>query len=412
MKICGIIAEYNPFHNGHLYHLQKAMDLSAADYNVIVMSGNFVQRGMPAIADKFVRTEMALRCGADLVLELPSCYATGSAEFFAAGAVSLLNKLGAVTHLCFGSECGDILLLQKAASILAEETKDYQEILRKKLREGLSFPAARGTALLEYCPELNDTPQILTSPNNTLGIEYLKALYKQNSDICPITVARCGSDYNEEKLADTLSSATAIRRSLKNGMELSGISGQFPYNAYSVLKNYESNMPMVFSEDLSSMLYYKLLSEQNMGYTSYMDVSEELSDRIRKNLYHFTTFPAFCDLLKTKEMTHSRISRCLVHILLNIRKEDLAHYINSLEYTPYARVLGFRQTASPLLNTISKQTRIPLITKLADAGNILSEGALDMLQKDIYGSHIYNSILTAKTKKAMRNEYATPLVII
>lgn len=412
MKICGIIAEYNPFHNGHQYHLQKSIEQSKADYSVIVMSGNFVQRGTPALADKYIRTETALRCGADLVLELPSFYATGSAEFFAAGAVSLLDKLGAVTHLCFGSECGVLSLLQKAASILAEEPEIYKTILRNKLREGSSFPTARSTALLECCPELGENLQVLTAPNNILGIEYLKALYKQNSSINPLTITRSGSNYHDQELTTTLSSATAIRQALRDGLSLSHISEYLPHPAYSVLEEHFLNIPPIFSEDLSSMLYYKLLCEQDEGYTAYMDVSEEISDRIRRNLYQFTTFPAFCALLKTKEITHSRISRCLIHILLNIRKADLEHYVRTLDYTPYARILGFRQASSPLLSAISKQTRIPLITKLADAGNILSEDALEMLQKDIAISHIYNSIVTAKTERPMRNEYSTPLVIL
>jgi len=411
LKVCGIIAEYNPFHNGHLYHLQKSLDLSGADYTIVVMSGNFVQRGTPALVNKYIRTEMAIRSGVDLVLELPSCYAAGSAEYFAAGAVSLLDQLGTVTHLCFGSEHGNLFSLQKAADILAHEPASYQNNLRNKLREGLSFPAARSVALTEYCPELKDVPALLSSPNNALGIEYLKSLYKRNSSIQPITITRIGSEYNDNQLSASLSSATAIRQTIKNSHGLLDISGQIPDYAYSMLQKYFLNTPPVFSEDISAMLHYKLLCEQDTGYVSYMDVSDDLSDRIRKNLYRFTTFPAFCDILKTKELTHSRISRSLLHILLNIKKNDLERYVNTLDYTPYARILGFRRSSAALLSAIHKQTQIPLITKLADAEKLLSEDSFDMLQKDLFCSHIYNSILTAKTGQSISNEYSTPLVI-
>lgn len=412
MNVCGIIAEYNPFHKGHLYHIQKAAELSSADYTIAVMSGNFMQRGIPALADKFVRTEMALRCGADLVLELPSCYATASAEYFSAGAVSLLDKLGVVTHLCFGSECGNAALLRKLAQILVEEPAGFQESLRRKLKAGLSFPVARTDALSEVYPQFKDSLSVLSSPNNILGIEYMKALWKRNSKIQPLTITRSGAGYHDKALTTPFCSATAIRQAIETGMPFEELSTLLPKETYSILEKYFANRCPIYTDDFSALLHYKLLLEQNIGYTSYLDVSEDLSDRIKKNLYCFTTFSQFCDLLKTKEITYTRITRCLLHILLDIRKVDIDLYVKELDYTPYARILGFRKNASPLLSAIGKNIQIPLVSKMADADKILDKPALEMLRRDITVSDIYNSVRADKIGSAMQNEYSTPIVIV
>ena len=412
MKICGIIAEYNPFHNGHQYHLKKSIEQSEADYSVVVMSGNFVQRGTPAIMDKHTRTEAALRCGADLVLELPVCYATGSAEYFAAGAVSLLDKLGAVTHLCFGSECGDIEHLKQIAQIYTNEPACFQEILRQKLKTGISFPVARAAALIEACPELCKSLPILSSPNNILGIEYMKALFRRNSTITPLTITRNGAGYHDRELTLSFSSATAIRQAFENGIPSTQLNGQLPSKASEIYEQYFQISHPIFTNDLSDILHYKLLMEKHTGYTSYMDVSEELSDRIQNNLYRFTTFTDFCALLKTKDLAYSRISRCLMHILLDIKKSDVSIYVNELDYTPYARILGFRREATPMLSEISKKTQIPMISKLADAGKSLEGSALEMLQKDILCSDVYSSLRCRKNEIGMKNEYSTPIVIV
>ena len=215
MKIVGLIAEYNPFHNGHEYHIQKAKEVTGADTVIVVMSGNFVQRGAPAIMPKHLRAKVALKSGASLVLELPVCFATGSAEYFAQGAVALLDSLGCVDALCFGSECGDIQPLTRIAEVLSDEPEEYRALLRASLKEGLPFPSARERALQDYLhdPALS---RILASPNNTLGVEYIKALIRQDSTIRPYTILRKDSRYHADTLepAGNFSSATAIRRLL------------------------------------------------------------------------------------------------------------------------------------------------------------------------------------------------------
>lgn len=412
MNICGIVAEYNPFHNGHLYQLQKAKELANADYTIIIMGGNFMQRGTPAIMDKYTRAKVALSCGADLVIELPSYYSTGSAEYFALGAVSLLEKLGAVTHICFGSECGDINLLQKITGILLEESLEFQNCLQSHLRSGETYPSARTAALIKIAPELSANISVLNSPNNILGIEYIKNIMKLESSITPLTTKRYGSGYHDMRLGINQSSATALRQALWSGVKISELASQLPEQSFHILEDYFQNNELIHLNDFSEILYYKLLAERDTGFTDYVDVSQALSDRICNNLYNFDGYEAFCDLLKTREVTYSRISRCLYHILLNMRKSDLDSYINELGVTPYARVLGFKKEASPLLSEIDKYTSIPLITKLADASQILTAPAYEMLKKDITVNDIYSSIRASKAKVPMYNEYSTPIVIL
>ena len=412
MKVCGIVAEYNPLHNGHIYHLKETKRISEADYTIVVMSGNFMQRGTPAIMDKYERTKTALLCGADLVIELPAYYAAGSAEYFAMGAVSILDKLGVVSNICFGSESGDIALLEKVAHILVEESPTFQKYMQSHLRSGSTYPVARSAAILAVCPELSASISVLTTPNNILGLEYIKSIIRQNSSIVPLTTKRCGSDYHDIRLGLNQSSASAIRQALWTGVSLPELENQMPASSYAILSEYLKHNQLLHLNDFSEVLYYKLLSEHDKGFSDYVDVSPALSDRICNNLYRFSGYEAFCDVLKTKEVTYSRISRCLFHILLNMRKDDLNTYMTTLGITPYARVLGFKKEAAPLLSEIDKHTTIPLVTKLADANKQLDEAAYSMLKKEIMMNDIYSSIRASKAKVPMINEYSTPIVIV
>lgn len=411
MKVNGIIAEYNPFHNGHKYHLEESKRLTGADYSVIVISGNFIQRGDPALIDKHTRAEMALRNGADLVLEIPTVYSASSAEYFATGAVSLLDKLGTVTHLCFGSECGDITVLQKIASILREEPKEYTAELKAKLKHGSSYPAARNAALIRYCPALTENSKIFSSPNNILAIEYIKAIMNLNSNMKPVNVRRLGADYHDPAAHSKYCSALAIRQALADGRGLSSVASYMPDSTNELLTDRLILGRGICANDFSSALYYKLLSEKESGFDKYLDVSADLSNRIRKHLSEYRNFDAFCDLLKTKELTYTRISRCLLHILLNLTKEDMA-VCSELEHTPYARILGFRKDAEPLLSAVKEQTSIPLVTKLADAEKLLPTDTYLMLKQDIQISQLYYGVAAGLTGVKPVNEYSIPLVIV
>ena len=411
MQVNGIIAEYNPLHNGHQFQLNTAQKRTNADYTIIAMSGNFMQRGTPALIDKYKRTEMALLNGADLVLELPTYYAASSAEYFAMGAVSLLDKLGVVDFLCFGSECGDTHILKQIAELLWKEPLEYTELLRHYLREGMSYPTARTTALLQYAPHLSLHRDVFSSPNNILGIEYIKALLRRNSSITPVTTLRVGADYHDIRLGIHQCSAKAIRQAILEGQDLGRLQNQMPESAYKILTESLKHSRPLFPNDMSSVLHYKLLQEQHTGFDRYLDVSPDLSDRIRNSLYEFTDYEGFCNLLKKKDMTYTRISRCLLHILLNMNSETMQSY-KDMDYIPYARVLGFRKESTPLLSAIKEYSSIPLITKLADAEQILDKKAFSMLRTNFEINQIYQSLAATQTGAPLVNEMRIPIVIV
>lgn len=433
MKTAGIIAEYNPFHNGHKYHLEKTREITNADYIIAVISGNFTQRGLPAMIDKYSRAEMALKCGADLVLELPSCYALGSAEFFSTGAVTLLDKLGVTDSLCFGSEAGDLTMLTHIAEILNDEPEQYQDILKNNLKTGYSFPKSRDLALGEYLKTSSagiPMENLLSVPNNILGMEYIRALKKRNSKIIPYTITRQGAAYHDKDLSEKIweenavrSSASAIRTILEEQLEnnldlkadyetaLTSIADHIPKEVYQILyRNAPRTFP-VTGQHFSLILQYKLLSEAKKGYTDYMDVSPDLSDKIKKNLNNYKTFAGFCDLLKSKDLTYTRICRALLHILLNITKEKVASYVRN-DYITYARILGFRKGSEPLLRSIKENASVPVISKLADASSLLNDFAFSMLEEDIWASNLYESVVADHYHAPFINEYSKPIIII
>lgn len=409
MKVVGLIAEYNPFHNGHLYHIQKARELTGAEYVIVIMSGDFVQRGAPAVYDKYTRSTMALKSGADLVLEMPSVFATSSAEDFAACGVALLDQLGIVDFLCFGSECGEVGPLLKIAGVLFEEQEDYQELLKDYVRSGLTYPDARAKALTSWLSLDPLESSLLLSPNNILGIEYIKALLRRKSGIIPITVKRTGHGYHDLSLSGEFASATAIRKLLAGPDGLTSIASQVPEQ---VLEAILQGMP-VFPDDLTSLLNYTLLtlSRDGRDLTEYLDISEELEGRIKSLLLQYKTFTERTEDLKTRQYTYSRISRCLLHLLLGSRQDDAARYREN-GYCGYARVLGFKKESAILMTGIKKHGSIPLITKPSAAGPLVSHGFLPMLNQDLYASHVYNSILYSKYGVTVKNEYTRPFVMI
>ena len=284
--ITGIIAEYNPFHSGHAFHLQESRLRTGASYTVVVMSGDFVQRGAPAVYDKYLRTRMALLSGADLVLELPPPFAVSSAEDFASCAVSLLDQLGVVSHICFGSECGDIKRLTDLADLLLEEPAPLSASIKKHLSAGYSYPKALETALTACLPaqtQRDFAASLLSTPNNTLGIEYIKALHRRQSTIIPITLPRIGAGYNDQELAPAFSSASAIRKTIlkqtdhRQNLDML-LSGQIPQACLEVMK---SATPL-YPDDFSVLLSYRLLElqRQNISPEIFAGVSPGFCARI------------------------------------------------------------------------------------------------------------------------------------
>ncbi len=411
MKAVGIIAEYNPFHNGHLYHIKKVREMTNADYIVVVMSGDFTQRGIPALINKHSRAKMALKAGADLVFELPSYYATGSAEYFASGAIALLDKLGIIDCICFGSECGDIKILTDIARFLNNETKQLSESIQSKIREGLSYPLARAEAIGELIPESYEHVEALSSPNNILGIEYIKAIMRRNSTITPYTNFRMGAGYHDKMLSENMSSALSIRQSLLENNSLEMIESSVPQHVFTIMQKHFCKTFPIYNDDVSLILKYKLLLDERNGYTSYVDISEDLSAKIKKNLKKYKNFGQFCDLLKSKDITYARVSRCLTHILLNHKKEDLQNYIDN-DYIFYARILGLRKDATELMSALKLHSEVPIISKLADAKKQLSPIGIQMLEDDIRSSQIYDSILCDKFNAKPINEYSKEIVVL
>ena len=412
MKTVGIIAEYNPFHNGHAYQIAEAKKITGADYCVVIMSGNFMQRGIPAIMDKSLRIQSALMCGADLVLELPVHYATGSAEYFASGAIAMLDRLNVIDCLCFGSECGNIQALSMLSDSLVSESEEFKDLIKQNMKAGSSYPKARNNALIASSPRLAGYSDILQFPNNILGIEYLKALKKRGSHIEPYTISRKGSDYHDDSINDSYSSALAIRESIEMNQNISLIKEQLPEIVYKLLEeNYLKTFPITI-EDFSSLILYKLIKEQENGYSRYFDIDKAFSDRLESLIYSYTDYTSFCEKIKTRNITHSRVARNLLHILLDIYQSDVDAFCAD-DYVYYARIVGFRKEAAPLLSTIKEKTSIPLISKLADSdAYVTSENGRKMLKRDIESNHIYSLIVSRKYHHNLLNEYKRPIAIL
>ena len=405
MKIVGLITEYNPFHAGHLYHMQQARELTGADYCVVLMSGSFVQRGEPAIFDKYLRTKTALLAGADLVLEIPVAFSTASAHEFAAYGVALLSAIG-VDAVVFGSECGQIEILKQAAYALNYESAEFQERLRKGLKAGLTYPQARAKAL-----EMEDTwASVLSSPNNILGIEYLRAAEDLHSLMEFYTISRKGSGYHEDTLADAnFPSASAIRGIIRNSLSkdkdlLDILASHLPAVTHPA---YTGAVP-VFVDDFSGLLNATVLQMQ--ATFSIADLSPELAARLTKPPYFPLSFEERIQALKTRQLTYTRVSRALLHLVLGMREEDISRWKDE-GYALYARILGFRRQSSPLLSCLHKKSSIPLITKMADAAQNLSPSALALLEQEVYASHLYQTV-RMKRSGVFQNEYTEGLVFV
>ena len=405
MKIVGLITEYNPFHAGHLYHMQQARELTGADYCVVLMSGSFVQRGEPAIFDKYLRTKTALLAGADLVLEIPAAFSTASAHEFAAYGVALLSAIG-VDAVVFGSECGQIEILKQAAYALNHESAEFQERLRKGLKAGLTYPQARAKAL-----EMEDTwASVLSSPNNILGIEYLRAAEDLHSPMEFYTISRKGSGYHEDTLADAnFPSASAIRGIIRNSLSkdkdlLDILASHLPAVTHPA---YTGAVP-VFVDDFSELLNAAILQMQ--ATFSIADLSPEPAARLAKPPYFPLSFEERIQALKTRQLTYTHVSRALLHLVLGMREEDISRWKDE-GYALYARILGFRRQSSPLLSCLHKKSSIPLITKMADAAQSLAPSALALLEQEVYASHLYQTV-RIKRGGVFQNEYTEGLVFV
>lgn len=407
-KVLGIIAEYNPFHNGHLLHLTKSKEETGAKYSICIMSGNFVQRGNTSIVNKWVKTEMALKSGIDLVLELPTVYSISSAENFAEGAIKLLNSLKIVDTISFGSENSDIDILNRISGILYEEPKQYVEFLNEELKKGLSFPKARENAILLY---LNDKKysNILNQPNNTLAIEYLKALKKYKSHIMPISIKREKAFYNSNCIVDEYASATAIRNMIVNN-QFNDIRKVMPRLTYDLLmQEIENNQYVIDISKFEKEILYSIRRLSTADLKKFPEVNEGLENSIKNAANSCNTLAELINIIKSKRYTQTRIQRILLYILLNITKKDM--YI-SRKTVPYARILGYSQKGKELISEIyNANPKITLITSVKnffDSSN--NKTYKHMLSKDILATNIYT--LAYKNDSVANLDYTKRIVTI
>lgn len=421
MKVVGIVAEYNPFHNGHQYQIDKVRKETGADYIIIAMSGNFLQRGVPALCDKFTRAEMALKCGADLVLEIPTLWATASAEYYAHAGVALLASTGVVTHLAFGAETDDLDALVQVSSILKDEPDVYRAVLSNSIRTGNSFPVARKNALVTSLPlfPTEKLDELLDNPNNILALEYLKAL---PDSIEPILIQREGAGYHDTEINTEFPSASAIREVLFNESTetnscsetydvLNSISNAMPKESFSLLKNALKCNQLIETNDFSESLGYCLLAQAGNGFASYADCNQDFSNKIKNNLNNYVLFEDFIDALKTKDMTYTRVSRCLLHILLGIKQSDYT-IGRAIGFAPYLRILGFKNTSSNLLSEIKREATVPLISKAADANTLLDYETNKFFDKDVFASNLYYQHVARKSGTKPKNEYTNQIIIL
>ena len=340
MKAIGVIAEYNPFHNGHLYHLNKIKEMDPEAAIVLVMSGNFTERGEVAIMDKWKRTEIALKHGVDLVIELPYPFATQSADFFSFGGVTLLEKLK-VDTLVFGSESNDIKTLELIARTQVEQ-EDCDKLVKIYSKLGKNYPTALSCAIEDL------TGKKITAPNDLLGVSYLKTIIENNYNIKPVTIQRT-NNYHEEELQDSISSATAIREALKEGKN---IKNQVPEDTLSYYEN------LHFMEDYFDLLKYKILTEDHLE--KYQTVEEGIESTLKKEIENATSYEDFIKRIKSKRYTYNKISRMLLHILCGFTKEK-REQMNTISYI---RILGFTEKGKNYLNQVKKEIDIPIISKI------------------------------------------------
>lgn len=387
-NVVGIIAEYNPFHNGHAYHFKKAKELAEADYVIAVISGNFVQRGNVSLINKWDKANMALAEGVDLVIELPTVYSISSAENFAYGAIKILNSLNIVDYVAFGTELDDINILDKCADILYREPQKFVNLLNHELSKGLSFPKARENALLMYLNDIRTYSNVLSSPNNILAIEYLKALKKLRSHITPISIKRKNAGYNDLEITNNFASATAIRKKIIDNKP-AGLSKLMPANSYRIL--YNSIQKGHFVKDIKSFekeILYVLRKMSIKEISNLPDVSEGLEHAIKNAANSCNTIEEFMNIIKTKRYTNTRIQRILLYALLGITKDDMK---NSTKVQPYIRVLGMNKKGKDLISVISHSNpNLNIITSVKKYLDSTPNKTLqNMLNIDINATNTY-----------------------
>lgn len=398
MSVVGIIAEYNPLHCGHEYHIKNARNLTGAEACVCVLSSNFVQRGEPGLVSKWARTKMALLSGADLVVELPSVFSCGSAEYFSAGAISILESLGFIDYLCFGSEKGEIEPLETAAQHLAFENEFFKEILRAGLQDGLSFAASRQNALKATLENDKNTIDIINKPNNILAVEYIKAIKRMGSKIKPLTIKRKGQGYNETAHhidKHDFSSATSIRHYIEKMDDTSlcqhdsYILNSIPKPCIDVLcEEFRSGRGPVFLKSFGNTVLhlFRTMGVNSISRLPYME--NGLENRMKDAAFESATVEEFVNKVVTKRYPASRVKRIIICALTGLTN-DFLESLKSNGYAQYIRILGFNETGRRILSDNKKKVSLPIITKPASFSKMESNLASQLFQHEIRSTAAY-----------------------
>jgi predicted nucleotidyltransferase len=402
MNACGLIVEYNPFHNGHVYHIEAAKKTSGADCIVAVMSGNFLQRGEPAIIDKYSRTRAALQSGVDLVIELPYLYAVQNSDIFARGAVSILHEAG-VSTICFGSESGEISNFKESYRAIQKNKATYETELATRLDEGLSFPEANKYA---YRAIGASSGIDLTKPNNILGFSYIKAIYEQMLPVDPLTIKRKNNQFHDTTLTGNIASATSIRKQLLNEKNsLSSIQQTIPEGTEEELQHYQRTAGMWHEWELYfPLLHYRVLTMSEGELREIHGVDEGIEHRIKKFAKEATSMEEWIQLIKTKRYTWTRIQRLFTHILTNTKKQQMAS-LKQEKSPPYLRILGFTKKGQAFLKSKREDITAPFIFSL-------KKNAHPLLAADERAVRAYYSVLAPHRRKQLfQQEFSPPIQV-
>jgi len=402
MIACGLIVEYNPFHNGHVYHIERARIASGADCMIAVMSGSFLQRGEPALMDKFHRTKAAIETGIDLVLELPYIYAVQNSDLFAEGAIKTLNEAG-VTSICFGSESGQISDFIDGYQTYKDSNQMYKDTLKEHLDKGLSFPMASKQAYKAI--GLTEENTDLSKPNNILGFSYVKTIIENNLSITPLTIKRTNNDFHDETITSNIASATSIRKELLKHQTITPkIRAAIPAATATQLIQYKDAASDWHDwEKYFHLLQYRVMTMNVNELSAIQGINEGLEYRIKKTAQTATSFKDWMEKIKTKRYTWTRIQRIFVHLLTNSKKTDFpSDYQQTI---PYVRVLGMNKTGQAFLNYQKKRMEVPLISRFMrnqDPSLMIEEKA----------TYAYYSIFSPqKSRQLFKQELQAPIMV-
>lgn len=413
MNILGLIAEYNPFHFGHKYHLEQSLKETNCDHSIAIMSGSFVQRGMPSFVDKWSKAKMAIDNGVDLVIELPTIYSSQSAELFSLGAIKILNAINVVDYLSFGSEEGNLEPLKEISYILLDESIEFKKHLNYYLSLGNSFPVSRSLALQDYINQnslfkVDNVQDILKESNNILAIEYLKALHSINSDIKPYTIKRIGSDYKDKSIKTKYSSATGIRNIILNN-NIDASKELLPKESFNILREYiEKYKQFNTIKNHNNIIRYLFLTTDKNKLKNLIDINEGLENRIINFFKKDQDIENIISQISTKRYPSTRIQRIFIHLLLGLNQIDIENaYLNNPQHI---RVLGSNKKGHSIINKIKKESPIKVITKFSDYKKYNIKEISKILEFEKKATDIYFLGLDSIKNSTDKDYYISPYI--